>query len=445
MLIGAALMLWPAIINGYPLLFVDSTAYFLHTLNGEAPWDKTAAYGPFLQLFHQGVSLWFPLAAQGVILSTLLWWTQRVACGTVTPGRHLALVAGLAAFSSMPWFTAILMPDALTPAFVLCLFLLGFGEARLGRWEMWAAGVMGAVAIASHLSHLPTALALVVLIALVRRAFWPVLRGALPFVAAIAFLFGANAHAFGRVTLSANGAVFLLARLQEDGPALWTLRDRCPASGWYLCDFIERMPMDSDHFLWSPEGPPNRDAAGTPIPLGGARLAPEAREIVSATLRAYPLDVAWIALGNGFRQIFKVRLGDTLDGADLDQFGEQVLARGFAAGEQPALAASRQMQGELAALGNRFVPLHTMVLMLSLALLLLAGWRMARRHGDLPGLGLLLCLLVGCVGNAFATGALSKPHDRYQARIVWLLPLGAALLTRRFGRVPVPPAAVEPR
>jgi hypothetical protein len=436
-LVGAALILWPAALNGYPLLFVDSTAYFFHTLNGEAPWDKTAAYGPFLLLFHQGVSLWFPLAAQGLILSTLLWWTQRVACGSVTPGRHLALVAGLAAFSSMPWFAATLMPDALTPIVVLGLFLLGFGETRLSRPEMWAAGAIGAVAIASHLSHLPTALALLVLIALVRRSVWPVLRSALPFAAAVAFLLGANAHAFGRMTLSANGAVFLLARLQEDGPALRTLRERCPASGWYLCDFLDRMPMDSDHFLWSPDSPPNRNAAGTPIPMGGARLAPEAQEIVDATLRAYPLDVAWIALGNGLRQLFMARLGDTLDGADLDQFGAQVLARGFAEGERPAWAASRQMQGGLEELGNLFVPLHALVLALSSALLLLAGWRMARRQDEVHRMGLLLCILVGCVGNAFATGALSKPHHRYQARIVWLMPLGAALLARRQLVLPV--------
>ena len=44
--------------------------------------------------------------------------------------------------------------------------------------------------------------------------------------------------------------------------------------------------------------------------------------------------------------------------------------------------------------------------------------------------GLLLAVAV----NAFATGALSAPLDRYEARIVWLLPLAAALgLAPRFG------------
>jgi hypothetical protein len=46
---------------------------------------------------------------------------------------------------------------------------------------------------------------------------------------------------------------------------------------------------------------------------------------------------------------------------------------------------------------------------------------------------LLLFALVALGANAAATGALSKPHHRYQARIVWLLPLavGLAMLPRR--------------
>ena len=36
-------------------------------------------------------------------------------------------------------------------------------------------------------------------------------------------------------------------------------------------------------------------------------------------------------------------------------------------------------------------------------------------------------MLVGVSVNALVTGALSGPHDRYQARIAWLLPLAGLL------------------
>ena len=45
--------------------------------------------------------------------------------------------------------------------------------------------------------------------------------------------------------------------------------------------------------------------------------------------------------------------------------------------------------------------------------------------------GFILILWAGILANAFATGALSKPHHRYQARIAWLLVLPPLLLWRR--------------
>ena len=42
--------------------------------------------------------------------------------------------------------------------------------------------------------------------------------------------------------------------------------------------------------------------------------------------------------------------------------------------------------------------------------------------------GLALVVLAGLAANAFATGALSHPHDRYEARIAWLLFMAPLLM-----------------
>jgi hypothetical protein len=52
-----------------------------------------------------------------------------------------------------------------------------------------------------------------------------------------------------------------------------------------------------------------------------------------------------------------------------------------------------------------------------------------RQHTKLV-VGFILMLWLGVAANAFATGALSKPHHRYQARIAWLLVLPPLLLWR---------------
>ena len=51
---------------------------------------------------------------------------------------------------------------------------------------------------------------------------------------------------------------------------------------------------------------------------------------------------------------------------------------------------------------------------------LLAPFALWRARGSRSA-ALLACVLLACLANAFATGALSGPHDRYQARIAWLL------------------------
>lgn len=429
--LGAALLAWPAGLNGYPLVFIDSVSYLGHTLFPEWPWDKTAAYGPFLHLFHWGWSLWAALAGQVLILSHLLWVAQRVARGGVTPAAHLLLCAGLAALTAAPWFAATLMPDVFAAVGPLCLLLLGLARERLsGREAAWLV-VLGGFAVATHLSHLPVALALVAFVAVATRRPGATLRAALPVGLAVAGLVGANALAFGRPVLSPHGAVFLLARLQADGPAAAVLRDRCPQAGWSLCAQRGRLPMDSDEFLWSPDSPLNRTTAGRPIEMGGMRAAAEAQAIIAATLRERPAEVARAMAANTLRQAGMVAVGDTLGNAHLAASARRAIER-LPAAELAAFDGAAQMRGELRARAAPFLVPHLPVLAMSLVLLPaamgLSAWR-----GDRLRLRLMAGLLLAVGVNAFATGALSAPVDRYQARIVWLLPLAAALgLAPRF-------------
>ena len=421
---GGLLLVWPAWLNGYPLLFVDLAAYLQQTILWRHPWDKTAGYALFLLAFHWGLTLWLPLAAQGLLTSVLLWLTQRVALGTVTPARHVALCAGLALLTAAPWFASMMMPDILSGWTVLCLFLLGSGEKRLTRAEMAFAGVLGAVSVAAHLTHLAVAFGLVAVTLLLRRQPRPALRTAAPVAAAMLFLLAANLIAFGRPTLSANGAVFLVARLQADGPAVATLRTHCPGAGWYLCDHIAALPDESDYFLWNPDSPLNRDRAGGI--RGAAMLSAEAGRIVAATIRERPFDVARAMAGNAARQLVTATLGDTFEPSDLPGSVQAAIEAQFGPAERARMESGRQFQRRLEPVVAGFDRVLRPVLLLAAAAVVIV---LLRRNAwrDPERIAFVLVVLAALLGNAFATGALSGVHDRYQARIVWLLPLAAAL------------------
>ena len=424
--LGAALLLWPALLNGYPLVFSDTGAFLAQTVEGWAIWDKPFVYGPALHAFHGRLTLWGPALAQGLLLSWLVWLAQRGFLGGARPGRHLALCAGLAAGSAAPWFTAQLMPDILAPALVLALALLGFAADRLSRAEALGLQGVAALAAAAHLSHLPLAAALVLLVLAATRRARPALRCAAPLGAAVALLLAGNLATQGRLAVSPYGAVFALARLVADGPAARTIAARCPDAGWQLCRWAGRLPADSDLFLWSGDGPVWSPRTDGLLPGGPISLAPEAGAILAETLRREPLAVLRAALGNGWAQLRRARVGDALGPENLEASVGRQLALGFPAAEQARFAAGLQARGLLPSAAAPVLALQPLLLLLGAGATLLGCWR-AARHGDARMLGLLLAVLVGVTVNALVTGALSGPHDRYQARIAWLLPLAGLL------------------
>lgn len=418
-LLGAALLLWPALVNHYPLAFIDSVAYLLHTLNGRHPWDKTAAYGPLMLAFHWRVSLWGVVVAQALALSWLLWRAGALIRGRADPLGHALVMAVLAATTTAPWFASLLMPDILAPVVVLGLFLLAHDDAA-SRGARIAIGAIAAAAIAAHLSHLGVALAMVALAALMRRRVAPVRRAAMPLLAAIVFLVAANMVAFARPVLSAHGSLFLLARLQADGPAAETLRRHCPARGWVLCEHAGALPMTADRFLWSEASPILRDRDGRRRPDNGLSLTREAGEIVATTIMERPADVLAAMVLNTARQALRVAVGDTLDPSDLRSGVADVVGALIGPAERSRFESSGQMRGTFV-----FAPddLHRAALVAALILLVL---RVGRRR-DPAALVFAAHALAGTLANAFMTGALSGPHDRYGARIAWVVVAAAAM------------------
>ncbi len=405
---GAVLLSWPAVVNGYPLVFSDTAGLADMGLAPTIGWDKPWVYGPLILLLHAGLSLWGVVAGQALAVSAILWLAARVT-GLAGPWRHVGLCAVLAVGSTLPWFVPFVMPDVLAPLVVLCLFVLGWG--RFGTLPLLAVGVLAAVAVASHLAHLVLAAGCLVPVAVLRTR--RLLVCAAPLVAALAWLLGSNLVGNGVWGVSPYGSVFALARLQADGPAADYLRDVCPAAGYRLCAWSSQLPMDSDAFLWSPDGPIWGGESGPTL------VAPEASRIVAATLRQEPAQAARHAVANTLRQLARVSVGDTLGPQYLVATVGKLLRTYFPAAELQRFLRSRQVAGTLPAVAAPLRGLHLLLLCLGAAgtfVVMPLAWR-----GNPALAGLAVMVVFGILANAFATGALSGPHDRYGARLAWLI------------------------
>jgi len=246
----------------------------------------------------------------------------------------------------------------------------------------------------------------------------------LPPALAIIGLCTVNFAAHGRFAISPFGNVFLLARVIYDGPGMAALRDDCPTAKWRLCPFLDSFPSTSDDFLWSMESP-LRQAGGPKV------VSAEAGAIIWAALLADPLGEVRAALANTIEQMIRFDSGDGLNPWPVQV--SPTMERDFPPREQAAYASARQQAGSLS-VWPLLARIHRIVALtgvLTCAILLPIAFR--RRAACA---GFLLAVLVALPVSAAITGSLSGPHDRYQARIMWLPPFIAVVSLASLRRWP---------
>jgi hypothetical protein len=409
------LLLWPALWNGYPLVFSDSGTYLLQAVRHYIGWDRPVFYSLFLLPLHLTLTTWPVIVAQALLTAHTLHLLRRTLVPGVSAWWLLPLTSTLTIATSLPWFVTQLVPDLFTGLLTLTTALLIFTPERLSpRERLWLVAFT-ALMIATHQSHVPLAFGLLLVLLPLRRILGAALplgvagiaRSAAPLACAVLALVSVNVVAFGRVSLSPFGNIFLLARVIYDGPGLNVLRRDCPAAGWRLCAFADQMPSTTDDFLWQLDGPLARS--------GGAKVvSTEANAIIAAALWAEPAAELRAVLSNFLQQLSDFATGDGLQAwpATVTPRIERI----FPPFEIARYANARQTNGTLA------VPpwlkvLHSIVALGSVAGLVLP----LRKRSAVRGFAAatVLALLV----NAAVTGGLSMPHDRYQSRIMWLPPL----------------------
>jgi hypothetical protein len=418
--LAALPLLWPALYNGYPLVFSDTGTYLSQAIQHYLGWDRPVFYSLFLLPLHLTLTTWPVVVAQALLTAHLLHLTRRVLLPLVSDWWLVPFSVVLALATALPWFVAEIMPDLFTGLLVLTFGLLACAPHALsGRERIWLT-LLAAFMIAAHLSHLPLVLALLPVALAVRyrlglltpKNMVPLL---LPPILAGLALVGVNLAGHHRASLSPYGNLFLLNRVIYDGPGLRALRQDCPDHTWRLCPYLASFPSDPDMFLWRSDGP---------VALaGGAKLvSAEAGAIIAAAVTAEPGTELRAMLENTRQQLGMFATGDGLTA--WPQTVTPWIRRDFPPAEAARYDAARQTTGQ-ALVPNWLGLLHWWIALAGVAACFaLLPWAWAQRH---VSAGFLALALLTLPANAFITGALSGPHDRYQSRVMWLPPLVAAL------------------
>lgn len=402
----------PAAWNGYPLLQYDTGGYLARWYEGYLVPSRSTVFGLYLHL-GEGTHFWLNAAAQSALTAWLLRLALR--CLGVTSIRAFAaIILLLSAGTALPFLSSLLLTDIFAGLSVLALNLLVFHDDNLAAAEKIALIAVAAFAGASHSATLAVLLGLCIAGWLMlpflraRMSASGLTRASLSLVAAATMLLGVN-YAFSKqMAWTPGGYGILFGRMLQDGIVARYLDDRCASVAYKLCPYRAELPPTADDFLWG------KSMFNT---LGRfAGLGDEMRSIVIGALKDYPGLQAATALRATSQQLAMLKTGEGTHDRLWHTYG--IIER-FLPQEVGAMRAARQQR----ALFDFTVvnAIHVPAAFLSLAALLTAlGHAMWRRRAD-PFACLAGTVALAYLGNAFVCGAMSGPHDRYGARIVWIV------------------------
>jgi hypothetical protein len=424
-----------ALYNHFPLTYPDTGGYLENAFalaHGRAPWFfyRPLTYGAFLMPFATPLTIWLVPVAQGFLVAFLVDLTLRAAAVPLSTRGFLALFAGMSAFTSLPWFSGQIMPDVFTSVVILLCFVSVWGDERQTLRERWVAGALLAFAIGCHLSHFPLYGMLVVATLagriLVdrtsrswRRCVPLAVRAVAPLVVAAGLVIGSNYYFNREPVLSRSSALFALAKMVGDGLAQRYLARVCPTQQYLLCSERASLRADLDWFLWDSDGPWKQHEAE--LQRGDSTFLREAAAIVAGTLRQEWPAAIRTSLRNMIVQL--ATLGTHRGEHSFSNSVATALAR-LGPGTLRAYRASGQVQESLpveAASRVQYAAVGVGVLVLLGCLPTLRGRSLA------PMRALIATVCLGVVFNALVMASLARVHPRYQSRVVWLVPLIAAV------------------
>ena len=413
----------PAIWNRFPLLQYDTGGYLARWYEGTLVPSRAVVYGLILNA-GAPLDFWPVIAVQAALTIWVLAVTLRVHGLGKRPGLLLGIVLLLSIATTLPWLTAILLTDIFCGLGVVALYLIVMRGGALNRWERIALIVLAAVSAATHSATLAVQLALVaagLLIWLAARARVPLAglgRAVIALALGAVMVFAADFAIAGRLAWTPGGFALSFGRMLQDGIVTRYLNDHCPDPKLQLCAYKDQLPGDADVWFW---GDPLFDKLGRFAGLGS-----EMEKIALGSVIDYPrmqIETAAVAMA---RQLADVRSGEGVLNSIWHTYS---IIKQHVPWAVPAMRAARQQNGEISF--TTLNELHWPVGLVSMALLPIIVIVGVRRKDLNPVSEFAGAVALAILANAFVCGALSNPHDRYGARVVWLATLVALIALAR--------------
>ncbi|NWG47197.1 MAG: hypothetical protein HXY25_11710 [Alphaproteobacteria bacterium] len=446
----AILLLWPTVLDGSPLMFFDSGAYYstgakavkaIFALLSAGPGGgseadgalasdgafslRSIAYPVFAYVTSlTPIGLWGPVLVQSAVVTWLIFLligpAGRQAMGAGTDPLAALRVFGpvlavIALASSLPWFASYFMPDVFAGVVVMVGLVIAYRGSELKLWEASFLVLIGAMAVASHHSHIPLALVVglfaagALIVDQRRLPPVPLAAAALPLVLALGFNMAVSMIAFNTPSATPKRLPVLLARSIEDGPARWYLSEHCADRKFTICEIYDEFPQNAASVLFGEGGLRSRATDRQMDQIRAQEI-----DLLVEVLKTYPLQQAWSFGRNALSQLFSFGTNDF-------RWSRIRLER-----DPPKLWLVDYFDSPDRFFLDLMGVVHYLTVIASLGFFVYL-FRKDRLLAGRRNWYLLLVAFAGIGINALVCGGLSAPTDRYQARLIWVLPVLAGL------------------
>lgn len=417
----------PALYNGYPIMYYDSGNYIHYSISLDDVSTNPIGYCLFIRAFSWQFTLWPVVFAQGLIISLLIFFVVKT---FVKPSylfsTHFFIITFLTLFTGLGWISSHIMADIFASIAVLAVFLI-INEKSTIQVKIFA-GIVLFIAGTTHFSiGLITVLLLILYFIVVamlkisrirqlaKSILWPFV------IIVLSGLFINNYHLINSNTEKAKSIrhVLLMARLMETGILDEFLKKNCDECRYTLCYYRDQFPYTPSQFVWEKESPFFKTG-------GWSYSEEEYNEIISRifTNPRYISLFAYKSVISTLKQLclFNVKILHL----NSDYPGPiEPINNNFKHEEKKFSTSSQHYRDacDLTILNTSYYISVGISLFIIVFFLGSLFWK-----SDRSLLLLIILLLLGVLCNAFVNGTFSNVIPRYQARINWLLVLGALLI-----------------
>lgn len=466
--------IWPALTNRQPIFYPDTTAYMrgadlaiskvlgvqfatdwardqrrIIELETPVPNPRSHAgaqkpsqrivlagrsiiYGALLYFGEVLDRMWFSIIIQSLIATYLIFvFLVRTLDLSF---RHFVIVCVILFIATpLPFFNSFLMPDVFAGLLILGFAILATSWSRLNLFDRWSVSAISVFAVLTHITHLCLLIGLAVItityFAIVGRSPWIDIRRLTAIVAAFVAIAVAWELTFSLAVRRIIGSPpirppFVTAKLVSMLGKTAVSRV-CNSTIFVVCKFQDRLPLNTDSFLWSED---ERTGVFSAVDVETKRALGE--EQWRFALAIIPQNLKHIIRGvfvDGLRQLTHIGLSEySYAPSALAFFKDRLPNQHF-----DKMRSTPAARSQVYVLFGRYVLYGTTAVATILIVWLLQFGvhidtaQIANIEGQRRMIWLVATYIqfVGMILNAVICGAFSAVHDRYQARVIWLVVL----------------------